>query len=139
MVDKNLEENIKKTKDFIELWKKLQEVFKNTTSESHINDEKELEFLNIKELVYSRYEDLMDSLGVKPLRRFIKSPSVYTILDIQKLAIMSDEKLKAVDKNWEDSWDFLNLLSRRLEKNKKRLEGFNRFFFMTRKRSNKLK
>jgi len=134
MVDKNLEDNIKKTKDFIELWKKFHKVFRGTTSGSHINDEKELEFLNIKELAYSRYEDLMDSLGVKPLRRFIKSPSVYTILDIEKIAIMSDEKLKAVDKNWEGSWDFLNSLLQRLERNKKRLEGFNKFIFMMRKK-----
>ncbi|MBL7156668.1 MAG: hypothetical protein ISS92_00750 [Candidatus Omnitrophica bacterium] len=139
MVDKKLEENIKKTKEFIEIWNKFHRIFKNAISENHLTEGKEKEFLSIKSLVNSRYEDLMDSLEVKPLGRFIISPFVYNVLSLEKLSIMSDEKLKIVDKDWKESSKFLDSLFNRLERKKRRIEGFNRFFFVLKKGITKLR
>ena len=133
MIDRKLEANIKKTKEFIEIWDKFNRIFKNTISENHVSIDEEKEFLSTKALVNSRYEDLMDSLGVKPLKRFIMSPSIYSVLSLEKISIMSDEKLGMVDKDWKESSKFLTALFKRLESKKRRIEGFNRFFFMAKK------
>jgi len=139
MVDKKLEENIKKTKEFIEIWNKFHSIFKNVITEDHITEGKEMEFLSIKELVSSRYEDLMDSLEVKPLRRFILSPFIYNVLSIDKLSTVSDEKLKVMDKDWVESDKFLSSLFGRLKRKKKRIEGFNKFLFVLKKNMSKFR
>lgn len=133
MIDRKLEANIKKTKEFIEIWDEFNRIFKNTISENHVSIDEEKEFLSTKALVNSRYEDLMDSLGVKPLKRFIMSPSIYNVLSLEKISIMSDEKFDTVDKDWEESSKFLTALFERLKTKKRRIEGFNRFFFVTKK------
>ena len=133
MIDRKLEANIKKTKEFIEIWNEFNRIFKNTISENHVSIDEEKEFLSSKTLVNSRYEDLMDLLGVKPLKRFIMSPSIYNVLSLEKISIMSDEKFDTVDKDWEESSKFLTALLERLKIKKRRIEGFNRFFFVTKK------
>jgi len=139
MIDKKLEKNIKKAKEFNEIWGKFRRLFQSALSENYINEKKEKEFFLIKSLVNSRYDDLMDSLGVKPLRRFTMSPFVYNVLSLEKLSIMSDAKLKGIDADWEESRRFLEALLRRLEKKKKRIKEFNRFAFVVKKGMNKLK
>ena len=133
MIDRKLEANIKKTKEFIEIWDEFNRIFKNTISGNHVSIDEEKEFLSTKTLVNSRYEDLMDSLGVKPLKRFIMSPSIDNVLSLEKISIMSDGKFDTVDKDWEESSKFLTALLERLKTKKRRIEGFNRFFFVTKK------
>ena len=134
MIDKKLESNIKKTKEFIEIWKRFYQTFSNTISHSHVDENKEKEFLSTRDVVNSRYEDLMDSLEVKPLKRHIMTPFVYNIFSIDKISIMSDEKLKEVNKEWEKSGEFLHSLLRRLEKKKDKIKSFNRFAFQIKKK-----
>ena len=130
MKDKKLEENIKKAGHFIEIWNKFHDIFENATSREYVDESGEKEFLSTKTLVSSRYEDLMDSLGVKPLKRFIINPSLYNILSLDNLSIMSDEKLKTVGKDWNESCRFLTALQKRLESKKRRLKDFNKFAFV---------
>jgi hypothetical protein len=133
MIDKKLEANIKKTKDFIEIWRKFYDIFKNATSKNHLGRDKERELLSVRELVNSRYEDLMDSLGVKALKRFIISPSVYNVLSFEKISITSDKRLHALDRDWEESFKFLNGILGRLERKKQRIGEFNKFAFVVKK------
>jgi len=133
MIDKKLEENIKKTRDFMDIWNKFHDIFRSTVSADHVDAEKEKEFLSIKSLVSSRYEDLMDSLGVKPLRRFIINASAYNIFSIDKLSIMSDVKLAVFDRDWLESSSFLKTLYDRLGRKKRRIENFNKFAFVIKK------
>lgn len=133
MIDKKLEDNIKKAKEFIEMWEKFYGIFNNTISVNHVSDNKEEEFLSVKNLANARYEDLMDSLEVKPLKRFIISPAVYNIISLDKLSIMSDEKLGSARRDWGESLTFLKALLARLEKKKERIRGFSRFAFMLKK------
>jgi len=121
MIDKKLEENIKKAKEFTEIWENFRRIFKN-------NDEKN--FLSTKTLVNSRYDDLMDSVGEKPIKRFIKNEPLYNILSLENLSVMSDGRLRCLEKDWDDSSVYLFSLVDRLERKKRRIEGFNRFFFL---------
>jgi len=134
MVDRKLEENIKKAEDFTQIWKRFRRVFERALSEGHVGRGEEDEFMSVRNLVNSRYEDLMDSLGVKPLRRFIIGASVCNILSLEKLSIMSDERLKSVAEDWRLSEEFLNALTERLKRKKKRIEGFNKLFILTKRR-----
>lgn len=134
MTDKKLENNIKKARDFIEFWHKFYDIFKSTISENHLGRDKEEEFLSVRELVNSRYEDLMDSLGVKPLKRFIMSPSVYNVLSFEKISIMSDRRLNIIDKDWRESFRFLRALLGRLERKRNRIGNFNKFAFIFKKK-----
>jgi len=121
MIDKKLEGNIKKVKEFTEIWGNFRRIFKN-------NDEKN--FLATRSLVRSRYDDLMDSIGEKPIKRFIKNEPLYNILSLENLSIMSDGRLKSLEGDWDDSFAYLLSLADRLERKKRRIEGFNRFFFL---------
>lgn len=139
MIDKKLEANIKKTREFTEIWNKFNRIFKNAISGEHISRDREKEFLSTRALVNSRYEDLMDSLGVKPLKRFIISPFVYNVLSLEKISVMSDEKSDTVDKDWEGASKFLAALLKKLEGKKRRIKNFNRFFFVAKKEIRKRK
>jgi len=137
MIDKKLENNIKKTKEFMEIWTKFRNIFDKTLSENILNREREKEFLSTRPLVDSRFDDLMDSLGAKPLRRFTTGASLYNVLSVDKLSTMSDEKTKELEKNWEESRKFLKALISRLEKKKRKIEGFNRFFLSLKRKFKK--
>ena len=128
MIDKKLEENIKKTKHFIDLWSSFRGIFSVSTSDVRVRRDKEEEFLSTKPLVTSRYEDLMDSLGAKPLKRFIVTPYIYNVLSLEELSMMSDKRINEVRKDWEESNKFLKALLSRLERKKRRIEGFNKFY-----------
>ncbi len=121
MIDRKLEENIKKAKEFAEIWENFRRIFNN-------NDEKN--FLATKTLVNSRYDDLMDSIGEKPIKRFVKNASLYNILSLKNLSMMSDERLRMIKGDWEESRAFLFSLINRLQRKKKRIDEFNRFFFL---------
>ena len=139
MVDKKLEENIKKTKEFMEIWNNFHRIFKNAISRNTVNKGEEKHFLSTKELVNSRYDDLMDSLGVKPIKRFITGEPVYNILSLENLSIMSDERLAALDGNWKHSFELLRVVLSRLERKKRRLRGFSKFAFTLKKGMSKFR
>jgi hypothetical protein len=139
MIDKKLEGNIRKTKEFIEIWDKFRRIFGIAVSENRVNENKEKEILSIRDLLDSRYEDLMDSLEVKPLERFVMCQPIYNLLSLEKLLIMSDEKLKTFEKDWAESYRFLAGLLGKLEKKKRRISGFNALAFRMKKRIRGLK
>ena len=113
MIDKKLEANIKKGKEFVEIWNNFRRMFENSEGEN---------FTATKKLINTRFDDLMDSLGEGPLKRFIKNESLCNILSLGNITIMSDEKRKAVDNDWENSSEFLSRLFDRLERKKRRIE-----------------
>ena len=139
MIDKQLESNIRKAKEFIELWDKFHVVFRNTVSGNRVGEKEEQNFLSIRELVNSRYEDLMDSLEIKPLKRFTMNTALCNVLSLERISIMSDERQKAVDADWTESSRFLNSLLERLMRKKRRIESFNKFAFVLKKGINRFR
>ncbi|NQU95587.1 MAG: hypothetical protein HQ549_05090 [Candidatus Omnitrophica bacterium] len=133
MVDRKLEANIKKTENFLEIWNEFHRIFENALAGNSINKVEEKNFFSTETLVNARYDDLMDSLGVKPIKRFIKSEAIYNILSIRNLSIMSDRRSSLVYKDWQNSFKFLNSLLERLKRKKRRIEGFSRFSFLVKK------
>ena len=134
MTDKKIDRNIKKAKDFIESWKRFHSIFKGALSKAAVDKKKEEEFLLTKDLISVRYEELMDDGGVKPARRVLKSDSIYSVLSLDKFSTISDESLRNIDQQWRNSFELLEGILRRLERNKKRLGNFSRFSIIIKKR-----
>ena len=134
MTDKKIDHNIKKTKDFIESWKRFHNIFKGALLKAAVDKKKEEEFLLTKDLISVRYEELMDDVGVKPARRVLKSDSIYSVLSLDKFSNISDESLRNIDRQWRNSFELLEELLCRLERNKKRLGNFSRFSIIIKKR-----
>ena len=54
---------------------------------------------------------------------------LYRLIDL-----MSDEKINEVKNNWDESDKFLKSLLSRLERKKRRIEGFNKFYLSLKRR-----
>src|SRR4030042_1437486 len=122
----------------MEIWNKFRLIFQKALSCNTVDIDEERSFLSLKGLVNSRYDDLMDSFGVKPIGRFIKSESIYNILSLENLSTMSDERYALVERDWEESLRFLDSLLERLERKKRRIGGFNKFIFLVKNGINRL-
>ncbi|MFH1380812.1 MAG: hypothetical protein ABIH57_01385 [Candidatus Omnitrophota bacterium] len=136
MIDLKLEANIKNTKEFIELWTKFHQIFEKTISEPLVNNEKEAEFASVRKLLNSRFEDLMDSLDIKPLKRFVMCTAICNILALEELSNMSDEKMKNFNTDWDESSKFLYGILDRLNRKKNRIGDFNKFAFVIKRKIN---
>ena len=121
MIDKKLEDNIKKMERFLEFWSKFHQLYSS----------KQDNFLSTRTLVNSRFQDLMDSVGMKHSQRLTKGFPVYEILSIENFSGMSDEKLKRIEECWTDSYHFLTSVLNQFKKKKKRIERFNKLVFVT--------
>jgi len=119
MIDKKLENNIKDTERFLEFWSKFHQLYGS----------KEENFLSTRTLVNSRFQDLMDSVGMKHSQRLTKGFPIYEILSIENFSGMSDEKLKRIEECWTDSYYFLTSVLNQFQKKKKRIERFNKLVF----------
>lgn len=133
MKDKKLEENIKKTHQFLEFWSKFHELYRDALSDNGTSDYRGEMFLSTRGLVNSRFEDLMDSIEINSRERVSKSFPIYEILSVNDLSAISDEKLSRLDDCWMDSYIFLSSLLNRFKKKKQRIEKFNKFLFITKR------
>lgn len=131
MIDKKLEENIKNTKRFLEFWSKFQELYRIVISGSPSLKDKEEGFTSTRTLVNTRFQELMDSLGVSHGERLKRAIPIYEILSIENLYNMSDEKLKKIEDHWTDSYIFLSSILDRFQKKKKRIEDYSKVMFVT--------
>lgn len=133
MKDKKLEENIKHTETFLGLWQNFQGLYKSAIEEKTSSGGLNENFLSTRGLVNARFEDLMDSLGIGQKEKTRRCYPVYQILSIEDLRVISDEKLTALNEWWVDSNIFLYSLLKRFKKKKRRIEKFNKFFYLTKK------
>ena len=130
MKDKRLEENIKKSKTFTDLWSKFNELYISAISQNSDQLAQSDMFIQTKPLINIKFEDLMDSVGLAHNRRIEKYYPVYEILSINDLSTMSDEKINRINECWTDTYIFLQFLMQRLKKKKDRIAKFNTLIFI---------
>ncbi|MDD5439359.1 MAG: hypothetical protein PHS37_04155 [Candidatus Omnitrophica bacterium] len=133
MKDKTLEHNIKETQVFVEFWTKFHELYKQTVAQNPVPVGKTNLFVLTKDLVSSRFDDLMDQLEIRSAERMVKCMPIYEILSLNDFSTMSDEKLTHLTDCWTESYYYLYGLLSRFKKKRKRIEKFNRFFFVAKK------
>ncbi len=124
MIDRKTEQNLKDIKSFLELWVKFHDLFKQTISKDIITVNDEKHFLETRDLIARKYEELIRSFEFRymPYNR-LKDP-VMEVLLLKTLSVISEERLKKVGGDWRDSYIFLNNIFERLKSRKRRLERF---------------
>ncbi|NQT22783.1 MAG: hypothetical protein HQ579_05000 [Candidatus Omnitrophica bacterium] len=130
MIDKKLEDNIKNTKRFLEFWSKFHEMHTELITGSAVLPKRQEDFRSTRTLVNSRFQDLMEFVGINQAERVTKAIPLYEILSIENTSDISDEKIARIEDYWTDSYIYLSFILGRLQKKKKRIERFNKFFFM---------
>lgn len=125
MIDKKTEADIQALKSFLEFWGKFHSIYGEAVSKEIISDEDEAKFLEVRDSIKSKYEELNASLDFKyALHSRITDP-VDGVLAINGIRLMSEKSLKKLNDDWRDSYVFLNSISERLKNKRKRLEDFN--------------
>jgi hypothetical protein len=125
MIDKKTETNIKALKSFLEFWAKFHSVYGEIVSKGIISDEDEAKFLEVRDLIRSKYAALNNGLDIKYVPRSRLTDPVDGVLAINSVRLMSEKSLKKLNDDWRDSYVFLNSVTERLKNKRKRLEDFN--------------
>jgi len=133
MIDKILETGIKETQKFLEFWTKFNELYKSAISQGE-NAKASIEmFITTRELVNTRFEELMDFLGVSRAERMSKCYPIYSILALDDFRAMSDDKISNMNDCWTESFIYLYGILNKMRRKKKRIEKFNGFFFLAKR------
>ena len=125
MIDKKTESDIKAIKSFLELWVKFHSIYDEAVSKEVISKEGEVVFLETRDAIKSKYEELKGALEIKYVPHSRLTDPVDDILAISGIRLMSERSLKKLNEDWRDSYVFLNNIVERLKNKKRRLEVFN--------------
>ena len=125
MIDKKIEEDMKSVKGFLEFWSKFHSIYVNAISKELITKEDEAKFLETKELMKAKYDELKASLELNYVLRTRLTDPASDILALNNIRFMSEKNLKKADDDWKDSYVFLNSILERLKDKRRRLEQFN--------------
>jgi hypothetical protein len=125
MIDKKTEAGIKAMKEFLEFWTKFHHIYNATISKELISDEDEHKFLQTKETMRTKYEEVKGSLDVNYVPHSRLTDPVSDVLSLGGIRFISEKNLKKLNEDWRDSYVFLNSIMERLKNKKKRLEQFN--------------
>ncbi|MCM8790145.1 MAG: hypothetical protein NC938_00380 [Candidatus Omnitrophica bacterium] len=125
MIDRKTESDIKSVNGFLEFWMKFHSIFTETISKGIISVEEESKFLETRDMIKAKYEDLKKSLEFKYMPHGRMTDPVDDVLKISGIRFMSEKSLKRLNEDWRDSYVFLNNILERLKNKKRRLEEFN--------------
>ncbi|MFA6078908.1 MAG: hypothetical protein WC779_04095 [Candidatus Omnitrophota bacterium] len=125
MIDKKTESDIKAVKSFLEFWVKFHSIYNNTISKELITQEDEIKFLETKDIIKSKYEEVKGDFEFKYMPHMRLTDPVSDILSLSGVRFISEKNMKKAGDNWKDSYVFLNSILERLKNKKRRLEQFN--------------
>jgi len=125
MIDKELEEKIKKTKEFMELWIKFHNLYKEALKDKVVDPEEEKAFLETKSLIARKYQALTDLLKITPSTEDKTIDVISQVLSLQSISTLSDVQLEEIDNGWHHSNIFLNKLLGSLENRRETLLKIN--------------
>jgi len=120
MIDKVVEDKIKKTKEFMELWMKFHNLYKDALQKESILPEDEDAFLQTKSLIARKYQALTELLELSSSED--KTFEVVTqLLSLQGVSALSDVQMQEIEENWHQSYIALNKILGGLENQKEAL------------------
>jgi hypothetical protein len=125
MIDKKTESDLRLLKEFLEFWSRFHYIYNSTVSREIISKEDEDKFLQTKEMIRQKYEDLKKRLDVKYMPHSRLTDPVSDVLSITGVRFMAEKNLKRLSDDWRDSYVFLNSIMERLKSRKRRLSQFN--------------
>ena len=125
MINKKFEQDIKSVKSFLEFWSKFHSIYNNVITKERISKDDEVKFLETKDIIKSKYDELKNGLEFKYMPHARITDPISDILSLNGVHFISEKNLKKVSDDWNDSYVFLNSILERLKNNKRRLEEFN--------------
>jgi hypothetical protein len=125
MIDKKIEADIKEVTAFLELWGKFHSIYRLTIAKERISNDDEAKFLETKDILAKRYEEMRSSLDLKysPYGRL--TDPIEEILALKGIRLISEKNLKKLEADWSDAYVFLNSILERLKNNRRRFDQFN--------------
>lgn len=135
MIDPILEKKIKQTKEFLELWLKFRQLYKNAVGKNSILPEEENIFLETKTLVARRYQSLIESLDLKPSVDDRTFDVIKDVLSLERVATMSDDQLQRIENDWHNSLIVFNQLLGGLENKRDEVASISSISVATKKLS----
>ena len=125
MIDRDIELKIKRVKEFIQLWIKFHDMYKNALSRDTITPEEETAFLETKSLIARRYQALKDFLGLENSYDDKTFDVISQVLSLKSVAVISDLSLNKIENDWHNSYILLNKIFGELEGKKDSLRKVN--------------
>lgn len=133
MKDKKLEKKIKYLKEFMELWIKFHDLYKNALSKQAISPEEEKNFLETKSLIARKYQMLKEFLNLEPSSDDRTFDVISQVLSLEGVSTLSDLGMKKIESDWHNSYIQLNKMLGELESKTEELKLINTFGVFTRK------
>ena len=115
MKDQNSKDSIIKTKEFIELWKKFNSIYKESMGKSAITEEEEGLFLETKSIVAREFQVLADSFSIDRHTIDRTYDVIGSILSLRSISTLSEPTLKKLESDWHEVYISLNRLLGHLE------------------------
>jgi hypothetical protein len=125
MIDKKVRQDIKAVQAFLEFWGRFHSIYDTTIRKERITNEDEVKFLETKELIRAKYEELTSALELRYAPRTRLTDPVSDILAMHGIRFMAEKNLKKANDDWKDSYVFLNSILERLKDRERRLDEFN--------------
>jgi len=104
-----------KVKEFLELWVKFNQLYKDAMKKSTITQEEEQSFLETKSIIARKFQALADSLSIDRSTIERTYDIINQILSLKGISTLSEPELKKIDNDWHESYIFLNRLLGHLE------------------------
>ena len=111
----NSKDLIIKTKEFIELWKKFNAIYKEAMGKSTITEEEEALFLETKSIVARKFQILADSFSIDRHTVDRTYDVIGSILSLRSISTLSEPTLKKLESDWHEAYISLNRLLGHLE------------------------
>jgi len=121
MRDRNLERNIKRLEEFVELWKQLSEFLDRGFKESSFTTEEETAFLELKSEIARRHELLMTTLNAADERDDKALRLLNTVPSLQAFKELPEGMARKVAGEWHATFIAMQALLGRLSGRREQL------------------
>ena len=108
-------ESLNRTKEFIELWKKFNQIYKAAMNNRAITEEEEELFLETKSVVARKFQSLVDSLALERATIDRTYDVINQIISLKSMPALPEEALRRIDNDWHQTYISLNRLLGHLE------------------------
>ncbi len=111
-------ESILKTKEFLELWKRFNQIYKEAMVKTSVTEEEEELFLETKSVVARKFQILVDSLPVDRPTIDRTYEVINQTISLKSISTLPEEAVKRINSDWHQAYISLNRLLGHLEAQK---------------------
>lgn len=115
MKAQDIKDHINRTKEFMELWIKFHQIFKEAMNKSSITPEEEESFLQTKSMLARKFQTIVDSVSIDRPTVDRAYDVINQILFLKGISTLSEQTLKKMENDWHESYISLNRLLGHLE------------------------